>query len=63
MATVNTAALRADLNRCTSIFDRIPAGRWGTLDDLKGTAAYLASSASDYLNGAIIPVNGGWLAC
>ena len=62
MATDNTAALRADPNRSTSILDRIPAGRWGTPDDLKGAVVFLASSASDYLNGAIIPVDGGWLA-
>jgi 2-deoxy-D-gluconate 3-dehydrogenase len=62
MATDNTAALRADPTRLTSILDRIPAGRWGTPDDLKGAAVFLASSASDYLNGAIIPVDGGWLA-
>lgn len=62
MATDNTAALRADPVRSTSILDRIPAGRWGTPEDLKGVAVFLASSASDYLNGAIIPVDGGWLA-
>jgi 2-deoxy-D-gluconate 3-dehydrogenase len=62
MATDNTSALRADPIRSTSILDRIPAGRWGTPDDLKGIAVFLASSASDYMNGAIIPVDGGWLA-
>jgi 2-deoxy-D-gluconate 3-dehydrogenase len=62
MATDNTAALRADPTRSTSILDRIPAGRWGSPDDLKGIVVFLASSASDYLNGAIIPVDGGWLA-
>lgn len=62
MATDNTAALRADPVRSTSILDRIPAGRWGTPDDLKGVVVFLASPASDYLNGAIIPVDGGWLA-
>jgi len=62
MATDNTAALRADPSRSTSILERIPAGRWGTADDLKGVVVFLASSASDYLNGAIIPVDGGWLA-
>jgi 2-deoxy-D-gluconate 3-dehydrogenase len=62
MATDNTAALRADPIRATSILERIPAGRWGTPDDLKGVVVFLASSASDYLNGAIIPVDGGWLA-
>ena len=62
MATDNTSALRADPNRSTSILERIPAGRWGTPDDLKGVIVFLASSASEYLNGAIIPVDGGWLA-
>ncbi len=62
MATDNTAALRADPARSTSILERIPAGRWGTPADLKGVVIFLASPASDYLNGAIIPVDGGWLA-
>jgi 2-deoxy-D-gluconate 3-dehydrogenase len=61
MATDNTAALRADAKRSASILERIPAGRWGTPDDLKGVAVFLASSASDYLHGAIVPVDGGWL--
>jgi 2-deoxy-D-gluconate 3-dehydrogenase len=62
MATDNTSALRTDPVRSTAILERIPAGRWGTPDDLKGAVVFLASSASDYLNGAIIPVDGGWLA-
>lgn len=62
MATDNTAALRADPVRSASILDRIPAGRWGTPEDLKGAVVFLACSASDYLNGAILPVDGGWLA-
>ena len=62
MATDNTAILRSDPNRAPAILERIPAGRWGTPDDLKGAIVFLASSASDYLNGAIIPVDGGWLA-
>jgi len=61
MATDNTSALRADQNRSTSILDRIPAGRWGTPDDLRGVVVFLASSASDYMHGAIVPVDGGWL--
>jgi 2-deoxy-D-gluconate 3-dehydrogenase len=61
MATDNTAPLRADPNRSTSILDRIPAGRWGVPDDLKGVVVFLASAASEYVNGAIIPVDGGWL--
>ena len=62
MATDNTAQLRADADRNKSILDRIPANRWGEASDLGGTAIFLASSASDYVNGAIIPVDGGWLA-
>ncbi len=62
MATDNTAALRADEDRNKSILDRIPAARWGTPEDLGGTAVFLASSASDYVNGAVLPVDGGWLA-
>ena len=61
MATENTSALRANPDRAPAILERIPAGRWGTPDDLKGVAVFLASSASDYLEGAIIPVDGGWL--
>ncbi len=62
MATDNTAPLRADPARSQSILARIPAGRWGDAADLKGIAVFLASSAADYLHGAIIPVDGGWLA-
>jgi 2-deoxy-D-gluconate 3-dehydrogenase len=62
MATDNTAALRADPVRSKSILGRIPAGRWGTPDDLKGAVIFLASSASDYVHGAILPIDGGWLA-
>ena len=61
MATDNTAPIRADEARDKAILDRIPAGRWGTPADLQGAFVFLASSASDYLNGAIIPVDGGWL--
>jgi 2-deoxy-D-gluconate 3-dehydrogenase len=61
METENTAALRADPKRSAAILERIPAGRWGTPGDLQGAAVFLASSASDYLNGAILPVDGGWL--
>ena len=62
MATDNTAPLRADEDRAASILSRIPAGRWGEPSDLGGTAVFLASRASDYVNGAVIPVDGGWLA-
>jgi len=61
MATDNTAPIRADAARERSILERIPAGRWGTPADLQGLFVFLASPASDYLNGAIIPVDGGWL--
>lgn len=62
MATDNTAQLRADEQRSGEILGRIPAGRWGKPSDLSGTAVFLASSAADYLHGAVIPVDGGWLA-
>jgi 2-deoxy-D-gluconate 3-dehydrogenase len=62
MATDNTAQLRADADRNKAILDRIPAARWGEPSDLGGTAVFLASRASDYVNGAVIPVDGGWLA-
>lgn len=62
MATDNTAALRADPARYESILKRIPAGRWGNPDDLKGAVVFLASEAARYMHGAIIPVDGGWLA-
>ncbi|MBT0773539.1 2-dehydro-3-deoxy-D-gluconate 5-dehydrogenase KduD [Kineosporia sp. J2-2] len=61
MATDNTAQIRADEEREKSILARIPAARWGTPADLQGPFVFLASPASDYLNGAIIPVDGGWL--
>lgn len=61
IATDNTEALRADAGRNRAIVDRIPAGRWGRPEDLAGTVVFLASSASDYVHGAIVPVDGGWL--
>lgn len=61
MATDNTAPLRADPVRNEAILERIPAGRWGDPNDLQGVAVFLSSAASDYLQGAIIPVDGGWL--
>jgi len=62
METNNTAPIRADRARCRSITERIPAGRWGTPDDLKGPVVFLASRASDYMHGHILCVDGGWLA-
>jgi 2-dehydro-3-deoxy-D-gluconate 5-dehydrogenase len=62
MATDVTAGIRSDPSRATTILDRIPAERWGTPGDLKGVVVFLASAASDYLHGAIVPVDGGWLA-
>ncbi len=62
MATDNTAPIRADAARSQAILERIPAGRWGTPDDLRGVIVFLASAASDYVHGAIVPVDGGWLA-
>ncbi|WP_303881443.1 SDR family NAD(P)-dependent oxidoreductase [Acetomicrobium mobile] len=64
MATeMNTALMDPSNPRYKTITDRIPAHRWGTPEDMKGPVIFLASSASDYLNGAIIPVDGGYLAC
>jgi len=60
--TSNTAALRADASRSRDIVARIPAGRWGQPSELAGAAVFLASGASDYVHGAILPVDGGWLA-
>ena len=62
IATNNTAALQADEVRNKSIVDRIPAGRWGNASDLGGAAVFLASRASDYVQGHILAVDGGWLA-
>lgn len=62
MATDNTAPLRADAERSTAILARIPAGRWGDPEDLKGVVVFLASDAARYLHGTIVPVDGAWLA-
>jgi len=62
MATDNTAVLRANEARNASILERIPAGRWGVPDDLAGPVVFLASKASDYVNGYTVAVDGGWLA-
>jgi 2-deoxy-D-gluconate 3-dehydrogenase len=61
METDNTADLRADPARARQILERIPAGRWGTPGDLAGAAIFLASRASDYVNGHVLTVDGGWL--
>lgn len=61
MATDNTAALQKDPVRAPQILQRIPAGRWGTPQDLAGTVIYLASRASDYVHGHVLVVDGGWL--
>ena len=57
-----TQQLRADEQRSSEILDRIPAGRWGLPADLMGPVVFLASSASDYINGYTVAVDGGWLA-
>ena len=62
IATNNTAALQADEVRNRQILERIPAGRWGAPSDLGGAAVFLASDASNYVNGHILAVDGGWLA-
>ena len=62
MATNNTTALRADETRNRQILERIPAGRWGAPEDLAGAAVFLSSAASDYLQGHILVVDGGWMA-
>ncbi|MEU7585282.1 SDR family oxidoreductase [Micromonospora sp. NPDC049230] len=61
IATDNTQALRDDPDRNEAILARIPAGRWGRADDLGGATVFLASSASDYVNGVVLPVDGGWM--
>lgn len=61
ISTDNTEALRNDPVRSKSILDRIPAGRWGEPDDFKGATVFLASAASDYVNGTIVTVDGGWM--
>jgi len=60
--TNNTAALRADPDRSSAILGRIPAGRWGVPADIGDTAVFLLAPASNYMHGAVVPVDGGWLA-
>ena len=60
--TNNTAALQADEVRNRQILERIPTGRWGSPEDIAGAALFLASSASDYVPGHVLAVDGGWLA-
>jgi 2-dehydro-3-deoxy-D-gluconate 5-dehydrogenase len=62
MATDNTSALRDDAARSRQILDRIPAARWGEPSDIAGAAIFLCSSASDYVHGHVLAVDGGWLA-
>lgn len=62
ISTDNTQALREQPERNQAILERIPAGRWGRPEDLAGITVFLASDAAAYLHGAIIPVDGGWLA-
>lgn len=61
IATDNTAALRADDDRSQAILERIPAGRWGSADDLQGATVFLASPAAAYVTGVTLPVDGGWM--
>jgi 2-dehydro-3-deoxy-D-gluconate 5-dehydrogenase len=62
MATDNTEALRNDPERSRQIMERIPAGRWGKPEDVSGAAVFLCASASDYVNGHVLVVDGGWMA-
>jgi 2-deoxy-D-gluconate 3-dehydrogenase len=62
MLTANTKPIHDDPQRNPTILQRIPMGRWGRPDDLKGVVVFLASSASDYMSGSIINVDGGWMA-
>lgn len=62
ISTDNTTALREDPDRSRSILERIPAGRWGSAEDIAGAAVFLSSSAADYVNGHVLTVDGGWMA-
>lgn len=61
MDTDNTEALRNDLQRSQAILERIPAGRWGAVEDVAGAAVFLASGSADYVHGTVLPVDGGWM--
>lgn len=60
--TDNTAALKADADRTAALMARVPAGRWGTPSDIAGPVLFLASDLADFVHGAVVPVDGGWLA-
>ncbi len=61
IATDNTRALQDDPVRSRAVLERIPAGRWGSADDLAGAVVFLASDAAAYVHGTVLPVDGGWL--
>ena len=61
ISTDNTTALREDADRSRSILERIPAGRWGSAEDIAGAAVFLSSPAADYVNGHVLVVDGGWM--
>jgi 2-deoxy-D-gluconate 3-dehydrogenase len=61
METDNTVALRNDPVRSRAILERIPAGRWGTAEDVAGAAVFLASANADYIHGTVLTVDGGWM--
>jgi 2-deoxy-D-gluconate 3-dehydrogenase len=61
ISTANTEALRKDPERSQAILSRIPAGRWGQPEDFAGPVVFLASAASDYMHGAVVLVDGGWM--
>jgi 2-deoxy-D-gluconate 3-dehydrogenase len=62
MATELTTMLRSDPKRAEVMLGRIPAGRWGQSEDIQGAVVFLCSSAADYVHGAILPIDGGWLS-
>jgi 2-deoxy-D-gluconate 3-dehydrogenase len=62
ISTDNTTALSEDPDRSRAILERIPAGRWGTAEDIAGAAVFLSSSAADYVNGQVLAVDGGWMS-